>query len=254
MTLKNKLAIKTNRDTISFLFLEMSVKPSFQDKVYNAVAGKRALEIGGPSKITFNDLMPFYDMIESVDITVYAKDTVWNSANDVIVLPNGKEAKFFVDEGTMLKTVEDESFDVLAASHTLEHIANPIKALLTWKRVLKKGGYMLLILPWKQATFDHNRPITSLSTLMKKYQDNVGEDDLSCLDEILALHDLSMDPPAGNFEQFKERSLKNFENRCLHVSVFDFSLLKQLCHFIEMEWCGYALIRPENQYVLFKKI
>jgi hypothetical protein len=63
---------------------------------------------------------------------------------------------------------------------------------------------------------------------MADYKNNIGEDDLSHLEEILKLHDLSLDPPAGTFEQFKARSLKNIENRCLHHHVFDNFLLKSV--------------------------
>ena len=38
-------------------------------------------------------------------------------------------------------------------------------------------------------------------------------------------HDLSMDTPAGTFEQFRERLMKNYENRCLHHHVFDLEVL-----------------------------
>jgi SAM-dependent methyltransferase len=231
----------------------MNTKQSFQEKVSKAIFGSKALEIGGPSKITFNDLIPVYDMIESLDITVYAKETMWNQASDTILLPNSKEARFFVAEGTELQGVEDESYETILASHCLEHVSNPIKALFTWKRAIKKGGYMVVILPWKQSTFDHNRPITPIETLIKKYEDNVGEDDLSMLDEVLSLHDLFLDPPAGNLEQFKARCLKNYENRGIHCHVFDFSLIRKVAEYVGLEWCGYSLIKPNNEYVLLRK-
>lgn len=41
----------------------------------------------------------------------------------------------------------DESQDYVFTSHVLEHIANPIKAINEWFRVLKVGGYLILIVP-----------------------------------------------------------------------------------------------------------
>jgi len=70
--------------------------------------------------------------------------------------------------------------------------------------------------------------MTRFESLKDKFQRDVGEDDLSSLPEILELHYLEMDKPAGTPEQFKERSLKNFENRCLHHHVFDINLLIQV--------------------------
>jgi hypothetical protein len=45
---------------------------------------------------------------------------------------------------------------------------------------------------------------------------------------VLILHDLSKDPGGLNFNEFKERSLKNIENRCLHHHVFDLNLLEKI--------------------------
>jgi hypothetical protein len=56
--------------------------------------------------------------------------------------------------------------------------------------------------------------------MLEDYECDTQEDDLTHLPEILQLHDLSMDPPAGTAEEFRQRSLNNFENRCLHHHVF----------------------------------
>lgn len=53
------------------------------------------------------------------------------------------------------------SLDYVCASHVLEHLANPINALLEWHRVLKGGGLLYLVVPDKRFTFDQPRRITS---------------------------------------------------------------------------------------------
>jgi hypothetical protein len=52
------------------------------------------------------------------------------------------------------------------------------------------------------------------------YARQTPETDLSHLEEILALHDLSRDPAAGSFEDFKNRCLRNIEMRAMHHHVF----------------------------------
>ena len=59
------------------------------------------------------------------------------------------------------------------------------------------------------------------------------KNDLTHLQEILELHDLNMDPGAGSFEEFKERSMNNVENRCLHQHVFDQALAVQLMTYMK---------------------
>src|SRR5271156_3560166 len=55
------------------------------------------------------------------------------------------------------------------------------------------------------------------------------------LDEILALHDLPLDPPAGDLEHFRERSLKNLQNRIPHHHVFDVPLIEQMLDHVGLE-------------------
>ena len=41
----------------------------------------------------------------------------------------------------------DESLDFVFSSHCLEHIIDPVKSVKEMRRVLKKGGYLVIILP-----------------------------------------------------------------------------------------------------------
>src|SRR5207302_6447701 len=95
--------------------------------------------------------------------------------------------------------------------------------------------------PHKEGTFDHKRPVTSLDHLKDDLASGRGEDDLASLPEILALHDLSMDPPAGDFAAFKARSERNVENRCLHHHVFDTHLVSEM-----LDWMGFRLVTIER--------
>ena len=46
-----------------------------------------------------------------------------------------------------LQGVGDRSFDFVYASHILEHMRDPGKALLNWWRVLKPGGFLIVAVP-----------------------------------------------------------------------------------------------------------
>lgn len=50
-------------------------------------------------------------------------------------------------DGALLEGVDDESFDFVHSSHSLEHMTDPFLAVTNWTRVLKKGGHMILLLP-----------------------------------------------------------------------------------------------------------
>jgi SAM-dependent methyltransferase len=129
----------------------------------------------------------------------------------------------------------EQSFDFVLSCHSLEHVANPLKALAEWRRVVRPGGYLVLVLPNKSANFDHRRPTTTMTHLLADFTAGVGEDDLTHLPEILALHDLERDRAAGTREAFAKRSESNFANRGLHHHIFDLDLLREAFRFLNLE-------------------
>jgi len=173
----------------------------------------RALEIGGPTDMLASEgAFPIYPGLASIDNCNFAKDTIWSS--DAV-----RYEKSFISEATALD-VEPDTYDCLIASHCLEHIANPIRALLEWKRVLRPNGFMLLILPNRDFTFDWRRAITTLEHMRRDYELGTPESDLTHLEEILSLHDISRDPGAGTHEHFRRRCLENVRFRAMHHHVF----------------------------------
>jgi SAM-dependent methyltransferase len=195
--------------------------------------GMTALEIGGPSNLLgYLGQFPIYSSLKSVDNCNYAEQTLWHS--DAV-----KFCRNLVCEGTKLP-VSDETYDCVIASHCLEHIANPIKALMEWRRVIRQRGLLLLILPNPEYTFDWRRPITTVEHLREDFRNDTPEADLSHLEEILALHDLSRDLAAGTSEQFKERCLRNAEFRAIHHHVFAPETAAQL-----MGEVGFSVVRQD---------
>jgi hypothetical protein len=73
------------------------------------------------------------------------------------------------------------------------------------------------------------------------------------LNEILQNHDLSMDLPAGDLNSFTERSLQNFNNRCLHHYVYDDQLLMHICNFFKCEVI-YSETKEINRWFIMKKL
>ena len=65
-----------------------------------------------------------------------------------------------------LAPLPDGSQDFVVASHVLEHLDNPVKALFAWRRVLRPGGRLLLVVPDARYTFDRGRPLTTLEHLL----------------------------------------------------------------------------------------
>lgn len=204
-------------------------RPALAPAVRAAVLDRTGLEIGGPSNVfQGRGILPAYPHAARIDNVNFAGITAWESD-----LRDGGEFRFdrhrppghqLLREATDLHGVPDDCYDFLLSSHCLEHVANPLAALREWRRVVRPGGTLVLILPDPRHTFDHRRSVTTLGHLQADFDRHTGEDDLTHLGEILSLHDLHRDVQAGTAEQFRARSLRNAENRCLHHHVFDSAL------------------------------
>jgi SAM-dependent methyltransferase len=69
------------------------------------------------------------------------------------------------------------SLDYVASSHVLEHVANPVAALLDWHRVLAHGGVIYMVIPDRPFTFDHPRELTDPEHMWADYENEVNQYD-----------------------------------------------------------------------------
>ena len=136
-------------------------------------------------------LLPIYSIVRSIDECNFSENTVWQ-VNIEDESYNAKKGYKFINDAVSLKGIQSDSYDFVLVSHVLEHISNPFKALSEWLRALKNEGILLIILPLKEATFDHKRSVTTIEHLIEDYENDVTENDLSHLSEILKLHDLNL--------------------------------------------------------------
>ena len=233
-----------NEHGLGYLFeivLSKIVRKRINNFIYikGLFANKSGLELGGPSRIFQNGgFVPLYKIVKELDGCNFSNTTIWEGSilgGEKFSYYKNKKGIQYISEATDLSLFPDSKYEFIISSNCLEHVANPLKAIEEWVRVLKKGGLLFLVLPNKEYCFDHNRSVTKFSHLLEDYQNNIAEDDLTHLDEILEFHDLTMDKLAGSLEHFKERSLKNFENRALHHHVFDINTLKEIYSYFELE-------------------
>ena len=207
------------------------------------VTGKNGLEIGGPSTIfSKHRLIPVYDCCRSIDNCNFSSRTIWDDVTDRKSFETRLGSQF-IAEACDLPMTSDQTYDFVLASHVLEHVANPLRALHEWKRVLRPQGVLLTILPDKRATFDHRRPYTPFEHLEADLHANTQEDDLTHLDEVLELHDLGLDPGAGSSDQFQERCRRNSSVRAMHHHVFSPEVLVSMFSRLGMRVLNLAVER-----------
>ncbi len=207
--------------------------------------GGSGLEIGGPSQFFQRSKeFPIYSVARNIDNTNYSSKTFWEGT-----LTEGPNFEYdankasghqFICEASNLCAIPACTYDFVASSHTLEHCANPIKALHEWRRVMKSDGWLALVLPHQAGTFDHRRMVTGFEHLLKDYENDVGEDDKTHFAEILEKHDLDRDPAQESRVSFEKWINENAINRGAHHHVFDPALAITI-----VDYCGFEVVFAE---------
>jgi SAM-dependent methyltransferase len=80
--------------------------------------------------------------------------------------------------------IRDGALDFLLSSHMLEHHQDTLRTLYEWKRILKPGGIMFLVLPHHARTLDRHRAVTTLQHHIDDYAKLGEEPDYSHCEEI----------------------------------------------------------------------
>ncbi|MBP6034000.1 MAG: class I SAM-dependent methyltransferase [Candidatus Moranbacteria bacterium] len=143
---KRKLQVKFRESALAHRYLD----------------GKRGLEIGGSAHNPFGlntrnvDYTPDdnqYKKMESVNV---------GSVLPVDILASGDAIP-----------VPDESEDFVISAHVIEHFPDPIKALKEWYRIVKPGGYIFMIVPHKERTFDRDLSRTTLQEIIDRHEGRI---------------------------------------------------------------------------------
>ena len=93
----------------------------------------KILDLGcGSNKLSGKENFPNYNF----DGEVIGLDITKTKAKDVVYDLNNGNLPF-----------RDNYFDIVYTHHTLEHIENIVEVLLNVHRILKKGGYFLMVVP-----------------------------------------------------------------------------------------------------------
>ena len=138
--------------------------------------GKNGIEIGGHY---LNDFHLYeHGAYVNVDFTVEDFFDQGNGMRRVIapgqvinVVASGDNLPF-----------KDNTFDYVFNSHVMEHFFDPIKAIKEHLRVIKKGGYLLYIIPYVDVIYDKGRDITDVDELVKRHNGKLKISDYYMID------------------------------------------------------------------------
>jgi SAM-dependent methyltransferase len=82
-----------------------------------------------------------------------------------LICPNALGWDWEHGDAQYLNGLNNEQFDFVYSSHTLEHLQNPAEAIKNWFRVVKPGGFLILYIP-------HRDLYEKKSTLPSRFNPN----------------------------------------------------------------------------------
>lgn len=188
------------------------------DKVIHILKDKNGLEFGGPTELFSNPShrMFLYPEVKLDGGNIIEDNHFQVSFSETFNYGNNKGVQYNVDCAGDLSSIT-KKYDFIVTSHVIEHLANPIKAIKNWSdSLLLENGYILSIIPDYRYCFDRKRPLTTIDHIKLDYENNVGEDDTTHIEEQKNLHDWSY----GGHKNFYELCKINHKTRVVHHHTF----------------------------------
>jgi SAM-dependent methyltransferase len=215
--------------------LSLRRAPRLWPMIEQALRGRHGIEIAGPSPpFEAGGRMPVYAIVGSLENYGF-------HASDGMFEFSGRAGPSRVCDASALPR-SDASCDFVLSSHVLEHIANPLRALREWHRVLRLGGHLFMLLPHGARTFDRRRAVTEWSHLMADFERQTPEADCTHIQETVRLTDTrhwSFNAPP----EWRDECEKNADTRNVHHHVFDLALAKQAATF-----AGFRVLAAEYAF------
>lgn len=205
--------------------------------MHEILNGKSVFEVGGPS-LLFNSWYPLFNGVSFLNLAESMK--AYSPGYQGFRPPNTVD--FFYGDASMQEAFDENNltskFDLVISSHTLEHLANPIKALMAWKTTLKSNGMIITIVPNKEMCWDRGREYTSFEHILEDYSNNTPESDMTHLHESSCMIE--------NRSSYYSDVGTNNAARVIHHHVFSLDALSK-CH----EYCGFftkgCFIAPDDK-------
>jgi len=145
---------------------------SLREKIASEYIRGEGIEIGAlhqPLAIPKNVNIKYVDRLKSENLILHYPEL----KDCDVVQPD------IIDDAQNLKTIGNDRYDFCIANHVLEHMSDPIGALLNWIRILKPGGILYFSVPDIENPLDNGRDLTTLEHFITDHLDSSDPRDFS---------------------------------------------------------------------------
>lgn len=167
---------------------------------------KRGIEIGGSYHNRFGLKTLNVDYTDKFTIFKQEEVKICGLSMNVDIVAEGDDLPF-----------KDNVWDFVINSHVLEHFFDPINAIEEWMRVIKPGGYLFMIIPHKERTFDNVKERTTLAEIIERHKGNI---------------------PLPPFDENYEGDVELYY-RCIHHNIWITEDVLELCKYMNLNVVDY---------------
>jgi hypothetical protein len=170
-------------------------------------------------------------LLNNVDGLNMKEDNMWQRVGEKYYYYQNKKGIQYIGDCSDKNIINniDKKYDLILSSHQIEHLANPIKTLLLYKKLLNINGYILSIIPNKNMFWDINREYTTIEHMLNDYNNNIGEDDKTHLYENLNTSQYK------SSEDLTSKAYVNYKTRVMHHHCFNDELVKNMFEYVGFE-------------------
>jgi SAM-dependent methyltransferase len=147
------------------------------------------------------------------------------------------------------------TLDYVASSHLVEHLPNPVQAIMEWIAVTRPGGLIYTVVPDARFTFDHRRERTTIQHLIDDFERQTTACDATHIDEFTANIDIDM--MNLNLSDKEKLALRTRCNLSYHDEIAQGNEINIHFHVFEpenfMEMMEFISSRPGYQIELIEK-
>lgn len=116
-------------------------------------------------------------------------------------------AQRYIDAETF-DGVDADSADFVISAHVIEHLFDPMGSIRAIHNVLKRGGHTIIAAPEMSQTFDRDRPVTTLSHVVRDLADGGAATRLQAfIEHVRFVHPLSQPAFAEDMIEIEARRI-----------------------------------------------
>ena len=147
---------------MNFVKKIFGLKMNLDDEIIQKYCKGKGVEIGGSAHNEFQ--------INAINIDISSHDNPDDEHAIAQMKYANKIKKVDIIADGCNIPLKDNSVNFVFSCHVIEHMFDPISAINEWLRIVKKGKYVVMVIPHKERTYDKDREISTIEDIENRHK------------------------------------------------------------------------------------